>query len=213
MLVLIDNYDSFVYNLHAYFTELGAEVAVVRNDAVTLRTLSEMRGLEGIVISPGPKGPDDCGVCLESVRHFATRLPVLGVCLGHQVVGRVFGARVVHGARPMHGKVCEISHSRLGLFDGIPSPFKVTRYHSLAVSGEQLPPELQVDAWAPDGAVMAISHRRLPVYGVQFHPEAVLTEHGHLLLANYLALCTARAARALDAESRLTAGMSRGCYD
>lgn len=188
MILMIDNYDSFVYNLKAYFEELGADMRVVRNDALTLGDIRRMSP-SGIVISPGPGTPEAAGLSCDIVREFSCDIPILGVCLGHQVIGSVFGAAVHKGKRPMHGKVTPVSHGKRGLFTGLPQDFLVTRYHSLVVDEETLPAVLQVDARTADGAVMGISHRTRPVYGVQFHPEAVLTEYGHELLDNYLKIC------------------------
>lgn len=184
MYVMIDNFDSFVYNLKAYFEELGREILVKRCDEITLEELEELKP-EGIILSPGPKRPWDAALCVETVNRFQGRVPVLGVCLGHQVLGHCAGAVVEKGKRPMHGKVTEICNYGTGVFAGLPEEFKVTRYHSLIVRGESLPEEYQVDAVSKDGAVMGISHKILPLYGVQFHPEAVLTEYGHELLENF----------------------------
>ena len=189
MLVMIDNYDSFVYNLAAYFQELGQEIRVVRNDRVSVEDLAEMKKLEGLVISPGPGRPEDGGVSQEAVRHFTGRIPILGVCLGHQIIGHAFGAGVVRGSRPMHGKVTRICHRGEGLFKGLPESYPVTRYHSLIVERSTVPGQLRVDALSEDGAVMALSHREYPLYGLQFHPEAVLTEYGHELLENFIGIC------------------------
>lgn len=189
MLVMIDNYDSFVYNLAAYFQELGQEIRVVRNDRVSVEDLAEMKKLEGLVISPGPGRPEDGGVSQEAVRHFTGRIPILGVCLGHQIIGHAFGAGVVRGSRPMHGKVTRICHWGEGLFKGLPESYPVTRYHSLIVERSTVPGQLRVDALSEDGAVMALSHREYPLYGIQFHPEAVLTEYGHELLENFIRIC------------------------
>lgn len=184
MFLMIDNYDSFVYNLKAYFEELGEDILVRRSDEITLEEIEEMRP-EGLIISPGPKRPWDAALSVEAVKRLAGRIPILGVCLGHQIIGHVAGAAVEKGMRPMHGKVTEIRNFGQGLFKGLPETFSVTRYHSLIVREDTLPEEYRVDAVAEDGAVMAISHRELPVFGVQFHPEAVLTEYGHELLANF----------------------------
>ena len=184
MYVMIDNFDSFVYNLKAYFEELGREILVKRCDEITLEELEELEP-EGIILSPGPKRPWDAALCVETVNRFQGRVPILGVCLGHQVLGHCAGAVVEKGKRPMHGKVTEIRNHGTGVFAGLPEEFKVTRYHSLIVRGESLPEEYQVDAVSKDGAVMGISHKTLPLYGVQFHPEAVLTEYVHELLENF----------------------------
>lgn len=192
MYLMIDNYDSFVYNLARYMEELGQWVELVRNDRISVGQVEAMRlagSLEGIIISPGPKSPADCGNCREIVRQMAGRVPILGVCLGHQIIGHVFGAKIMKGARPMHGKVTKIHTTESGLFEGLPGQYSVTRYHSLVVGEEAFPEELQVDARSEDGVIMALSHRHLPVYGVQFHPEAVLTEYGHELLDNFVKIC------------------------
>lgn len=192
MYLMIDNYDSFVYNLARYMEELGERIEVVRNDRITLQRVEALLlagGLEGILISPGPKSPKDCGNCREIVANMAGCVPILGVCLGHQIIGSVFGAEVKKGARPMHGKVTEITTNRQGLFRDLPETYEVTRYHSLVVSREKLPDTLVVDAVSEDGVIMGMHHRDLPVYGVQFHPEAVLTQYGHELLGNYRKIC------------------------
>lgn len=192
MYLMVDNYDSFVYNLARYLEELGKTVEIVRNDRITLAKAETMLlsgVLEGILISPGPKSPEDCGNCREIVSKMAGRVPILGVCLGHQIIGHVFGANVVKGKRPMHGKVTPIHTNEQGLFQGLPKTYNVTRYHSLVVSEENFPEVLQVDARTEDGVIMALSHREMPVYGVQFHPEAVLTEYGHELLDNFTKIC------------------------
>jgi|GEM_PF-148055 len=194
MYLIIDNYDSFVHMLASYVRELGASVTVVRNDRIEpadVAALIDRGALEGIIVSPGPKSPDECGNCQQIVCGALGRVPILGVCLGHQIIARVFGADVARGARPMHGKVTQVRTDGMGLFAGLPPVFDVTRYHSLVVDERTLPPALRVDARADDGAVMAFSHRTLPVYGVQFHPEAVLTDYGHELLANFLHICAA----------------------
>ena len=192
MYVMIDNYDSFVYNLAIYFKEIGREIEVIRNDAIEesyLDSLIEENKLEGIIISPGPKGPWDCGRSASVVSKYTGIVPILGVCLGHQIIGYVFGADVQKGKCPMHGKVTPIQTNRCGLFSDLPEVFEVTRYHSLVVKEEMLPDVLQIDAKTEDGVVMAISHRFQPVFGVQFHPEAVLTEYGHDILRNFCEIC------------------------
>jgi anthranilate synthase component 2 len=185
MLLMIDNYDSFTYNLVQYFGELGAEVHTVRNDALTLDEVAEMDP-QGIVISPGPGTPDDAGVSLALIERFAGRIPVLGVCLGHQAIGQAFGARIVRAQRVMHGKVDRVTHTGEGVFAGLPESFEVTRYHSLVVERASLPECLAVTAHTPDGEIMALRHREFDVEGVQFHPESIATEHGHAMLANFL---------------------------
>ena len=184
MYLMIDNYDSFVYNLKAYFEELGRQIIVRRSDHITMAEIEEMHP-EGIILSPGPKRPWDAEVCMDTVKRFQGKIPILGVCLGHQVLGHCCGATVEKGNRPMHGKVTGIHNNGTGLFAGLPETFKVTRYHSLVVREDSLPEEYQVDAVSEDGAVMGISHKNMPLYGVQFHPEAVLTEYGHELLENF----------------------------
>ncbi len=184
MYLMIDNYDSFVYNLKAYFEELGRTIMVRRSDHINMGKIEKMQP-EGIILSPGPKRPWDAEICMQTVERFQGKIPILGVCLGHQVLGHCCGATVEKGKRPMHGKVTEIRNKGTGLFEGLPERFKVTRYHSLIVREDSIPSEYHVDAVSEDGAVMGISHKKLPLYGVQFHPEAVLTEYGHELLENF----------------------------
>jgi anthranilate synthase/aminodeoxychorismate synthase-like glutamine amidotransferase len=184
MILMIDNYDSFTWNLVQYLGELGAEVRVVRNDEIAVADIAAMKP-EGIVISPGPCTPDQAGISLATIRGFADKVPILGVCLGHQAIGQAFGGEVVHAARVVHGKTSMISHDGRGVFRGLPSPFAATRYHSLAVRRSTLPACLEVTAEAEDGEIMGVRHRELPVEGVQFHPESFLTEHGHALLRNF----------------------------
>ncbi len=188
MLLLIDNYDSFTYNLYHYLGELGAPAEIWRNDAITVQD-AIAREPEGIVLSPGPCDPDRAGICLALVRAAAGRVPILGVCLGHQAIAQAFGATIGRAARIMHGKVSEIRHDGSGVLRGVPSPFRATRYHSLTVLPGTLPEELIVNAQTEDGTVMGIRHRDLPVHGVQFHPESIETEHGHAILRNFLSLC------------------------
>lgn len=185
MVLLIDNYDSFTYNLAQYLAELGARVVVRRNDAVTVADIEELAP-SGIVISPGPGTPDDGGISLAAVAHFAGRIPLLGVCLGHQAVGQCFGARVVRADRLMHGRTSEILHDGAGVFVGLPSPLTATRYHSLVLDPRSLPSELERTAWTEHGEIMGLRHRELAVEGVQFHPESFLTDEGHRLLRNWL---------------------------
>lgn len=184
MLVMIDNYDSFTYNLVQYFGELGAEIRVFRNDAVTLDEIKALKPTH-IVISPGPGNPDDGGISNEVLREFGPTTPILGVCLGHQCIGQVYGGKVNRAPRLMHGKTSSVYHNGKGLFDGVPSPFKATRYHSLIVE-EPLPEVLQVTAFTRDGEVMGLRHKKYPTVGVQFHPESILTEHGKRILQNFL---------------------------
>jgi anthranilate synthase component 2 len=183
--LLLDNYDSFTYNLYQYLGELGAETTVLRNDALGVADALR-RGDDRIVISPGPGTPDDAGSSLELVRACAGRVPLLGVCLGHQALGQAFGGRVVRAPSLMHGKTSEIRHDGHGLFRGLPSPFSATRYHSLVVARESVPEELEVTAWTDDGLVMGLRHRRYPLHGVQFHPESILTAPGKDLLRRFL---------------------------
>ena len=184
MYLMIDNYDSFVYNLKAYLQELGRDILVRRSDELTLDDIQAMQP-QGIILSPGPKRPWDAQLCVDTVRRFGGKVPLLGLCLGHQVLGHCAGAVVEKGVRPMHGKVTRVRHNGTGLFAGLPREFNVTRYHSLVVRQDTLPEDYQVDCVAEDGAVMGLSHRTLPLFGVQFHPEAVLTEYGHELLENF----------------------------
>ncbi len=185
MLLMIDNYDSFTYNLVQYLGELGEEVRVVRNDEMSAGEIERL-GPRRIVLSPGPCTPNEAGVSLDLIRRFAGRVPILGVCLGHQAIGQAFGGRIVHAKTLMHGKVSEIHHSGRGVFRGLPTPFRATRYHSLAIERASCPAELEVTAWTDDGEIMGVRHRSLAIEGVQFHPESILTEHGHRLLANFL---------------------------
>ncbi len=187
MYLLIDNYDSFTYNLVHYLGELGADVVVKRNDAVRADE-ALMLGARGLVISPGPCDPDKAGICLELIKKAARRLPILGVCLGHQAIGQAFGGKVVRAPAPMHGKVSVMTHNGDGIFAGIPSPFRATRYHSLIVERETLPDCFEVTSETEDGVIMGLAHRSLPIYGVQFHPESIASEHGHRLLKNFLGL-------------------------
>ncbi|HEX3233584.1 MAG TPA: aminodeoxychorismate/anthranilate synthase component II [Gemmatimonadales bacterium] len=185
MILLIDNYDSFVYNLARYVRELGEVPVVRRHDAVTP---DEIRGLapSHIIISPGPCSPAEAGISTEVVRRLGPTVPILGVCLGHQCIGAAYGGEIVRSGRPMHGKTSPIHHRGKGLFTGIPSPFRATRYHSLVIAPASVPPELEITATAEDGEIMAVQHARFPVFGVQFHPESVLTEHGYRLLDHFL---------------------------
>jgi anthranilate synthase component II len=185
MFLLIDNYDSFTYNLWHYLGELGAEVLVRRNDRISVEDALAMRP-QGIIISPGPSDPDHAGICLELVRR-AGAIPLLGVCLGHQAIGQAFGGKVIRAPVPMHGKVSEIRHEGSGVFAGLPSPFAATRYHSLIVERANLPAALAVTA-ETDGLIMGLAHRERPVHGVQFHPESIASEKGHDLLRNFLTL-------------------------
>jgi anthranilate synthase component II len=186
MLLMIDNYDSFTYNLVQYLGELGADVKVIRNDEVGVDEVERMQP-ERIVISPGPCSPNEAGISLGLIERLGGTVPILGVCLGHQAIGQAYGGKVVHAKTLMHGKTSAIHHAGHGVFAGLPSPFIATRYHSLAVERESLPDCLEVTAWTEDSEIMGLRHRTLPVEGVQFHPEAILTEHGHAILKNFLA--------------------------
>jgi anthranilate synthase component II len=185
MILMIDNFDSFTYNLVQYFGELGAEVKVVRNNALAVEDIERMAPAQ-IVISPGPCTPNEAGISLEAIRRFAGRIPILGVCLGHQAIGQAFGGKVVKAARVMHGKVSAVHHDGKGVFRGLPDGFTATRYHSLAVERASLPDCLEVSAQSDDGEIMGLRHRTQAVEGVQFHPEALLTEHGHAMLKNFM---------------------------
>ncbi len=185
MILLLDNYDSFTYNLYQYMCELGAEVEVLRNDKTTVEDI-DLLAPERIVVSPGPKTPSDAGITLDLVRHFGPRVPVLGVCLGHQCVGQAYGGTIVPAGEIMHGKTSLIHHDGLGVFSGIPNPFEAIRYHSLAISRSDMPDDLEVSAWTDKGVVMGVRHRSHPVEGVQFHPESIKTEYGKKLLRSFL---------------------------
>jgi anthranilate synthase/aminodeoxychorismate synthase-like glutamine amidotransferase len=190
MILLIDNYDSFTYNLVQYFAELGEQVLVRRNDEISLTQIAAIRP-SSLVISPGPCSPDQAGISLAAIQHFAGQMPILGVCLGHQAIAQAFGAKVVRAKTVMHGKNSLIKHQQRGLFEGLKNPLSVTRYHSLVVDKNSVPDDFSIDAWteSDEPEIMALSHKKLPVYGVQFHPEAILTEQGHQLLQNFLTLC------------------------
>jgi anthranilate synthase component II len=185
MILLIDNYDSFTYNLLHYLQELGAEVKVVRNDALTVPEVLALKP-EGIVLSPGPCDPEQAGICLELTREAAGKVPLLGVCLGHQTIGQAFGGRVIRADSPMHGKISKITHKQQGLFQNLPSPFNATRYHSLIIERSSLPECLTITAETEDGTIMAVSHKDYAIHGLQFHPESIASEYGHQLLGNFL---------------------------
>ena len=187
MILLIDNYDSFVFNLARYVRELGCETHVVRNDALTVEQVAQLEP-DAVILSPGPCTPAEAGICVELVRQLGDRLPMLGVCLGHQAIAAACGARVIRAAEPVHGRASSIIHTGTDLFAGLPNPQQVGRYHSLIVDVADLPAELVVTARTPDGIPMAIAHRTQPLWGVQFHPESILTEGGHALLRNFLHL-------------------------
>jgi len=191
MLLMIDNYDSFVYNLVRYFEEIGEEVEVVRNDKINLDSI-DINKYSGIIISPGPKNPKESGLCLDIIDKFKEDIPMLGICLGHQCIGHYFGSKIVKGEKPMHGKISEITHDNKGIFHGVKNPLNVTRYHSLVVNKEELPEELIITAQTSDEVIMGIRHNSLPVYGVQFHPEAELTEEGHKILKNFVLECRSK---------------------
>jgi anthranilate synthase component II len=187
MILLIDNYDSFTFNLYHFLGDVGGRCEVVRNDKLTVAE-ALARQPEAIVLSPGPCTPNDAGICLDLIAAAAGKIPILGVCLGHQAIGQAFGGDVVRAPAPMHGKTSRVFHSGTDILEGIPSPFTATRYHSLIVDRATLPADLIATAWTEDGLVMGLRHRSLPVYGVQFHPESIASEHGHTLLASFLAL-------------------------
>jgi anthranilate synthase component 2 len=185
MFLLIDNYDSFTYNLYHYLGELGAELTVKRNDKLTAAEAVAMSP-QGIILSPGPCTPNEAGICLELIKAAAGRIPLLGVCLGHQALGQAFGGRVVRAPAPLHGKLSQVKHRGIGVFQDVPSPLTGTRYHSLIIDRATLPDSLEVTAETADGLIMGLQHRRLPMHGVQFHPESIASEHGHRLLGNFL---------------------------
>lgn len=185
MLLMIDNYDSFTYNLVQYFGELGQDVKVVRNDEIDVDKIGALHP-ERIVISPGPCTPNEAGVSVPLIGKYAGDIPILGVCLGHQSIGQAFGGKIVHAKQLMHGKTSQIHHTGKGVFAGLRSPFRATRYHSLVIERESLPEELEITAWTEDGEIMGVRHKSLPIEGVQFHPESILTEYGHEMLASFL---------------------------
>ncbi len=187
MYIIIDNYDSFTYNLLHFMGEEGAEMTVRRNDAVTIDQALAL-GDQGIVLSPGPCDPDQAGICLELITAAAGQRPILGVCLGHQAIGQAFGGRVIRAPTPMHGKISPIHHHGTGVFEGLPSPFQATRYHSLMVDRAGLPDCLEVTAETEDGLIMGLAHKEYPIHGIQFHPESIASEHGHAILGNYLTI-------------------------
>jgi anthranilate synthase component 2 len=187
MIVLVDNYDSFAFNLVHYLGELGADVAVHRNDKITVQQVLAAKP-EAIVLSPGPCTPNEAGICLDLIEQASATIPILGVCLGHQAIGQAFGGKVMRAPFPVHGKLSEVRHQGQGVFRGINGPFKATRYHSLMVERDTLPGTLSVTAETDEGLVMGLAHRSLPVHGVQFHPESIASEHGHLMLKNFLEL-------------------------
>jgi len=184
-LLMMDNYDSFTYNLVQYFGELGAQVEVFRNDEITVEGIAQ-RSPERLVVSPGPCTPAEAGISVEAIRHFAGKLPILGVCLGHQAIGAAFGGKIIRAQQLMHGKTSVITTTGEGVFKGLPGKFTVNRYHSLAIEKSSCPAELVATAWTDDGEIMGVRHQSLDIEGVQFHPESILTEHGHAMLKNFL---------------------------
>jgi anthranilate synthase component 2 len=185
MLLMIDNYDSFTYNIVQYFGELGEDVRTVRNDEISLAQIADLNP-DRICVSPGPKSPKDAGVSVEVLKEFAGKKPILGVCLGHQAIGEAFGGKIIRAKQVMHGKTSKIAHTGEGVFKGLPSPFTVIRYHSLAIERASLPACLEVTAWTDDGEIMGVRHKEFDIEGVQFHPESILSEHGHAMLKNFL---------------------------
>lgn len=187
--LMIDNYDSFTYNLVQYLAELGADVETVRNDAITVGELESRKGSDRpdrIVISPGPCSPKEAGISVEVIQKLCGKIPILGVCLGHQAIGAAFGGKIIRAKTLMHGKTSVIEHTGQGVFQNLPSPFTVIRYHSLAIDRETLPAELTITAWTADGEIMGVQHKTMALHGVQFHPESILSEHGHAMLKNFL---------------------------
>jgi len=182
---MIDNYDSFTYNLVQYLGELGEDVLVRRNDEISIVEI-EVLAPKRIVISPGPCSPSEAGISVAAIEKFAGKIPLLGVCLGHQSIGQAFGGKIVHAKTLMHGKTSQVTHTNRGIFAGLPSPYRATRYHSLVIERESCPDCLEITAWTDDGEIMGVRHKTLPIEGVQFHPESIMTEHGHALLKNFL---------------------------
>jgi len=187
MLLMIDNYDSFTYNLVQYLGELGQDVRVFRNDQISVSEIERMKP-DHVVISPGPCTPNEAGISVETIQKLAGKIPILGVCLGHQSIGQAFGGRIVRAKQLMHGKTSLVQHANVGVFQGLPNPFEATRYHSLVIERGSLPDCLEITAWTEDGEIMGVRHKSLAVEGVQFHPESILTQHGHELLGNFLRL-------------------------
>lgn len=188
MFLMIDNYDSFVYNLIRYFEELNEKIVVYRNDKITLKEIENM-DLEGIIISPGPKSPKEAGLSLDIIDRFKSHIPILGICLGHQCIGHYFGGEIVKGKEPIHGKISYIDHNGKDIFKNIKNPLRVTRYHSLIIKNESFPKSLEVTSKTIDGVIMGIKHRDYNIYGLQFHPEAEMTEEGHAILKNFIDIC------------------------
>ncbi|RAK52956.1 anthranilate synthase component II [Phenylobacterium deserti] len=191
MILVIDNYDSFTYNLVHYLNELGAETRVVRNDAISIDEALQLKP-EGVLLSPGPCTPNEAGICLPLLQNAPEALPIMGVCLGHQAIGQAFGGEVIRARAVMHGKTSQIHHNNKGVFKDLKNPFTATRYHSLVVENEQLPEHLEITAWTEDGIIMGVQHKTRPIQGVQFHPESIATECGHELLANFLDMAGVR---------------------
>jgi anthranilate synthase component 2 len=185
MLLMLDNYDSFTYNLVQYLGELGQDVRVFRNDEITVEEVAQLKPRH-IVISPGPCTPNEAGISVPLIHEFAGKIPILGVCLGHQSIGQAFGGKIIHAKQLMHGKTSSVFHNDVGVFKGLPNPFTATRYHSLVIERETCPDCLEITAWTDDGEIMGVRHKTLAIEGVQFHPESILTEHGHELLGNFL---------------------------
>ncbi len=184
-LLMVDNYDSFTYNIVQYFGELGADIEVFRNDEITIQDIAQ-RNPDRLVISPGPCSPAEAGISVAAIQHFAGKLPILGVCLGHQSIGAAFGGKIIRAQELMHGKTSVIQTKQVGVFRNLPEKFTVNRYHSLAIERSSCPADLEVTAWTEDGEIMGVRHKHLPIEGVQFHPESILTEHGHAMLRNFL---------------------------
>ncbi|WP_211455180.1 anthranilate synthase component II [Collimonas antrihumi] len=185
MLLMIDNYDSFTYNLVQYFGELGEDVRTFRNDEITLDEINALKP-DRICLSPGPCSPKEAGICVDLLQQFAGKLPILGVCLGHQAIGEAFGGKVIRAQKVMHGKTSPITHTGVGVFKDLPNPFTVIRYHSLAIERSSIPACLEITAWTEDGEIMGVRHKEYDIEGVQFHPESILSEHGHALLRNFV---------------------------
>ncbi|NKF08614.1 aminodeoxychorismate/anthranilate synthase component II [Clostridium gasigenes] len=185
MLLMIDNYDSFVFNLVRYIEELGEEVLIYRNDKITIEEIEKLE-IDGIIISPGPKSPNEAGLSLEIINRFKGKIPILGICLGHQCIGQYFKGEIVRGIEPVHGKISYVSHNNKGIFENVKNPLRVTRYHSLIVKNEDIPKEIEITCKTEDGVIMGIKHKEYEIYGVQFHPEAEMTEEGHKILNNFI---------------------------
>lgn len=192
MILMIDNYDSFTYNIVQYLYDLGQEVIVKRNDEITVDDIKRMENIDAIVISPGPCTPKEAGISVDVIKTFKGVYPILGVCLGHQSIGQAFGGNIVKAKCLMHGKTSKIFHNQKGLFEGIPNPFNAVRYHSLVIDESSLPEDIEINARSEDGEIMAIEHKKYPIWGVQFHPESILTEYGHKLLENFLNLAKSK---------------------